>query len=253
MDNQEKVGKLIADLRKEQCLTQKQLADKIHVSDKTVSKWESGNGLPDTGLLDKLCGVLGITVSELLSGERLSVDDSAGKSEENGIEDNSINGESGKNKKRRADGFPLVAGYGALVVFLVIGLLSYCKNLASYIDIPSFFLVVGIVFCLLAATGRVKLFFRGFAVVCSGKRADAAGKPELAKMRDTFRFTFHALFLSGMFCTTAGVLTSLGKAKDAALSASLSVSLIPLFYALLLMVLLLPFCVRLADAENEKE
>ncbi len=53
--NQELTGKFIAQLRKEKNLTQKELADKLGISDKTVSKWETGNGMPDVSLLQSLC------------------------------------------------------------------------------------------------------------------------------------------------------------------------------------------------------
>ena len=80
---QQKIGKFIHDLRKEKELTQKQLADLVGVSDKTISKWETGRGIPDTVIMGELCKVLGISINELLSGERLSNDNYNGKAEEN--------------------------------------------------------------------------------------------------------------------------------------------------------------------------
>ena len=68
MDNIQ-TGKLIAELRKKQGLTQQQLADKLNLSNKTISKWESGNGSPDISNLPVLAEVLGISVDELLKGE----------------------------------------------------------------------------------------------------------------------------------------------------------------------------------------
>ena len=62
-------GKTIKDLREKKELTQKQLADMISVSDRAVSKWETQKGLPDITLLEPLSQALGVTVSELLSGE----------------------------------------------------------------------------------------------------------------------------------------------------------------------------------------
>ena len=69
--NQVKIGKFIQETRKEQSLTQRELAEKLNISDKTVSKWERGSGLPEVGLMLPLCEVLKISVNELLSGERL--------------------------------------------------------------------------------------------------------------------------------------------------------------------------------------
>lgn len=68
MDNIQ-TGRLIAELRKKQGLTQQQLADKLDLSNKTISKWESGSGSPDISNLPVLAEALGISVDELLKGE----------------------------------------------------------------------------------------------------------------------------------------------------------------------------------------
>ena len=81
--DQIKIGKFIADERKKKKYTQKQLAEKLEISDKTISKWERGNGFPEVSLLLPLCNELEITVNELLSGERVSEDDYRKKAEEN--------------------------------------------------------------------------------------------------------------------------------------------------------------------------
>ena len=84
--DQIKTGKLIADLRKEKGMTQVQLAQKIGVSDRTVSKWENGRGMPEYSLLLPLCQELEISVNELLSGERISEEEYRQKFEENFVE-----------------------------------------------------------------------------------------------------------------------------------------------------------------------
>ncbi len=81
--DQTKIGQFIASLRKEQELTQRQLADKLGISDKTVSKWERGLGLPEVSLMLPLCQALRISVNELLSGERLDDTRYREKAEEN--------------------------------------------------------------------------------------------------------------------------------------------------------------------------
>lgn len=70
--NQEKIGKFISECRKEKQLTQEQLAVQLGVTSKSISKWENGNCLPDVSKYKSLCEILGITVNELFSGERLS-------------------------------------------------------------------------------------------------------------------------------------------------------------------------------------
>ncbi len=81
--NQEKIGKFIATLRKEQSMTQKELAQKLGVSDKTVSKWETGRGLPEISIMQSLCETLDVSINELLSGEKLDVSSYREKAEEN--------------------------------------------------------------------------------------------------------------------------------------------------------------------------
>lgn len=63
------VGKLIKDLRIKKGLTQEELASKINVTNKAISRWECGNGLPDTSLLEPLSKELNISISELLNGQ----------------------------------------------------------------------------------------------------------------------------------------------------------------------------------------
>ena len=65
-------GAVIKALREKKMLTQAQLADQLGVSDKTISKWETGRGLPDITLLEPLAGALSVSVPELLSGQTLS-------------------------------------------------------------------------------------------------------------------------------------------------------------------------------------
>lgn len=81
--NQEKIGRFIAELRKSKKLTQVQLAEKIGVTDKSISKWENGKCMPDLSLFPILCEELDITINELLSGEKLDKKDYQKKFEEN--------------------------------------------------------------------------------------------------------------------------------------------------------------------------
>ena len=81
--NQEKIGKFIANLRKEKNMTQQELAKKLGVTDRAISKWENGRGLPDYSLLQDLCDTLSISINELFYGEKLSKEDYKTKAEEN--------------------------------------------------------------------------------------------------------------------------------------------------------------------------
>lgn len=67
--NQEKIGKFISNLRKENNITQAELAEKLGVTDRSVSNWENGKNMPDLSLFKPLCEILGITINDLMSGE----------------------------------------------------------------------------------------------------------------------------------------------------------------------------------------
>ena len=67
--DQNKIGRFIAECRKKNNLTQMQLAEKLNITDRAVSKWETGKSMPDTSIMLELCSVLKITVNDLLSGE----------------------------------------------------------------------------------------------------------------------------------------------------------------------------------------
>ena len=81
--DQIKIGKFIATCRKEQGMTQAVLAEKLGISDRAVSKWETGKSMPDSGIMLELCGFLKINVNELLSGEKIMAESYDKRAEEN--------------------------------------------------------------------------------------------------------------------------------------------------------------------------
>ena len=80
--NQIKIGRFIAECRKQANLTQMQLAEKLGITDKAVSKWERGVAMPDTSIMLELCDILGISVNELLSGEKINMEHNNQKNEQ---------------------------------------------------------------------------------------------------------------------------------------------------------------------------
>ena len=80
--NQIKIGRFIAERRKKASLTQMQLAEKLGITDKAISKWERGIAMPDTSIMLKLCDILGISVNELLSGEKIDMENNNQKNEQ---------------------------------------------------------------------------------------------------------------------------------------------------------------------------
>lgn len=81
--NQVKVGKFIAELRKEKNMTQLDLAKKLGVTDRAISKWENGRGMPELSIIKPLCEELSITINELFCGEKIVEEDFTKKAEEN--------------------------------------------------------------------------------------------------------------------------------------------------------------------------
>ena len=81
--NQEKIGKFIAKCRKDKKMTQTELAEKLGVTDKSIGNWENGRNMPDLSLFKPLCDELGITINDLLSGEKISKEKYQEKFEEN--------------------------------------------------------------------------------------------------------------------------------------------------------------------------
>ncbi len=80
--NQIKIGRFIAECRKKANLTQMQLAEKLGITDKAISKWERGVAMPDTSIMLELCDILCISVNELLSGERINMEKNNQKNEQ---------------------------------------------------------------------------------------------------------------------------------------------------------------------------
>ena len=80
--DQIRIGKFIAECRKQKNLTQVQLAEKLSVTDKAVSKWERGIAMPDTSIMLELCDILSISVNELLSGQKIDMENNSQKNEQ---------------------------------------------------------------------------------------------------------------------------------------------------------------------------
>lgn len=81
--NQTETGKFIAKCRKDKNLTQAQLAEMLNITDRAISKWETGKSMPDSSIMLELCEILGITVNELLSGEKIDMESYEKKADEN--------------------------------------------------------------------------------------------------------------------------------------------------------------------------
>ena len=126
---QEKVGKFIAACRKEQGLTQAVLAEKLGITDRAVSKWENGKSMPDSSIMLDICALLKISVNELLSGERLDMDNYKELAEENLMQLQKQ--EEAANKRMLS--LEVVVGYMASVSFFAMIFTASFVEMAAWI------------------------------------------------------------------------------------------------------------------------
>ena len=112
--NQQKIGNFIKEKRKEKELTQEELATKLGVSNRTISKWENGHGMPDYSMILDLCRELDMSINELLSGEEIKQENYQTMLEENIIKTIDYN-----NRKRNKKNFKITL----FVILIVVGLL----------------------------------------------------------------------------------------------------------------------------------
>lgn len=136
--NQEKIGKFISKCRKEKSITQSELAEKLGVTDRSVSNWENGKNMPDLSLFRPLCDLLDISINELLSGEKIEKTEYQNKFEENVI--NTINYTNKKiEQKNKIIGLILLL-FGVLLSTL--GLMAFNSDTHAC----SFSIVIGMIF-----------------------------------------------------------------------------------------------------------
>lgn len=149
--NQNRIGEFIQRSRKEKGWTQKELAEQIGVSDKTISKWENGNSVPDTGILTSLCEVLEISVNELISGEKLPSEDYTKKAEENIM---NLLQENQERKKL----FKKQYAAGIFIVLLAVGFMciTCTVKLGWYLDVPSLLTPTLLCIGIVLLSGRYK-------------------------------------------------------------------------------------------------
>ena len=138
--DQIRIGKFIANARKEKGMTQRELADTLLISDKTISKWECGKGLPEVSLMLPLCEALDISVNDLLSGERISDIDYKKKAEENMM---NLMKENQENKKKEA----------ISIICAVITIIAVCSLvfISAYIEMHAAIRVALIVLAIVTA------------------------------------------------------------------------------------------------------
>lgn len=181
--DQLKIGKFIAQQRKTVGLTQAQLAEQLNITDRAVSKWETGKAMPDTAIMLKLCQILNITVNDLLTGEIVTMEQYNKQLEDNLLEMT--------RQKERADKHllsleMLVAAF-AIFILLVTVIPAGLLNIADWQRIT--LIIVGVLPVIVATPFMIKL-------------EQTAGYYECAECEHRYVPTYKSVFLSAHMHTT---------------------------------------------------
>lgn len=175
--DQVKVGRFIAECRKNKNMTQAELAEKLNITDRAISKWETGKGMPDSSIMLELCGKLDISVNELLSGEVIKMENYNVRAEQNLLEM--------KKQKEEADKrllkMEIIIGVLSTLIFLV------SVFVASFVEMKTWIRV------LLIAFGFITFIIGGhYALVIE----QIAGYYECAKCHNKYVPTYKSVFLA---------------------------------------------------------
>ena len=250
MLEQEKIGKYIAEKRKGIGLTQKELAERVGLTDKAVSKWECGKSIPDHDVIARLCEVLNISVNEFLSGEDIVSENYSEKAEENMI---SLI----KDKKNTRYEFlismvMLICG----IVFVLLDMYSMSNMinddsvLVHFVDFPSLLFVAGGTAVLLVVTGMGMDFIHAFASVFRINKKHIGNVESDAFVRELMSLKLAAVtnILAGIIHFVSGIIIlfpNYDNAQDIRFWSILSINLLSVWYALLLDIILVPIYFKL--------
>lgn len=250
--DQVKIGRFIADIRKEKNMTQRQLAEVVGVSDKAVSKWENGNGMPEMATLMPLCQVLEISVNELLSGEMLSHDDYSQRAEENIMHLIQEKEESKKENKQE-----VINAIATLVLTLFAVMVAVCLTfimsvgfntsfLYMIIDTPTFLVMLIVAVLALSAARLWKPFFRAFGIVFARREYSIC---EVEESAVALRMVGNVSAVTGLLTTIIGLITIFmnvwGIEEHTWVAPSLAVAAIGLVYGAAFYLIFLPIRSRL--------
>ena len=144
-----KIGKFISSKRKEKNITQSELAEKLYITDRAISKWENGICLPDAGTMPLLCEILDITINDLFSGEVIDMKNNEKKLEENLLEMTRLKEE----KDRQLLKMEVVFGVITFIMFFALIITASIAPMEDWIR----FLLIGIAFVIIVAVSLVLL------------------------------------------------------------------------------------------------
>ena len=157
--NQEKIGKFIAECRRQRKMTQSELGEKLGVTEKSISNWENGRNMPDLSLFKPLCEELNISLNDLMSGEKVKEKDYREKLEENII--NTIDYSNNKIKSRNIFIGLLLIVFGVLISITAVGIFP------SESSWGSIYSVFGGIISLIGVSRFTKRFTYGKRLICN--------------------------------------------------------------------------------------
>lgn len=242
-----KIGLFIAEKRKLKNLTQQDLADKLHLSNRTISKWECGKGIPDSSIMMELCEALDISVNELLLGENISNEEYKIKADKN------IIALMDKPKNTYKQNIVSVLG-GLISEILLIVFLLVCiyanvmtgTKVYDFLDMPAALIVIGTTGIILMITGLVRNFMKSFKIVFGfGKDTSIE---EIEKCIVSIKVVMLSAFLSGLALSLAslvGTLVNVTAKNAGATNVAIAVCLLGFLYGVMICVMMIPLLGRL--------
>lgn len=244
--DQEKIGKFIAEKRKEKGMTQKELAGQLGIGDKAISKWECGRGMPDNSIMLPLCDALEINVNELLMGESLSEKEYTESSEDiilSLIEEKETLKK--KNKWNLLSGILLVF-LSALLFYVVIIPIHSWHSWVYFFDPLTFIMDFILVLVMLLVTGNVKAFFLSFSLI----RKEDVDRNRVFSSLQAVKLAIASFLLGGGLFTLLDMIFILSTIEKK-LAADVSVTLLTMLYGILFALLLLPLKNKLESKMEE--
>lgn len=246
--DQEKIGRFLSELRKEQGLTQQQLADSIGVSNKTISKWECGKGMPEISSIMPLCQILQINVNELISGERLAKERYSKKAEENMM--NLIQETELSKKKSRKSLFIILVAVISLIMGIGLTIISNfgISNGLLFLDMPTLLPMLIVTLFFLVGTGLGRPFLQAFTIVAGKKRE--VSEVEIQQSKAAMKLASNAWLGMGIFGSCVGFMAMMWFGWNNSLFAeslclSIPIALLGVFYGMIGFLLLLPIRMKL--------
>ena len=242
-----KIGNYIAEKRKKKNMTQQELADILHLSNRTISKWECGKGIPDSSIMLELCKTLDISMNELLSGEDISPEEYRTKADENLI---TLMKEP---EKRRNNKFlSILFGLFSEILLIIIIIICMIANGAGnnpfidYIDLTAMISVFGVTIIMLFITGLYKYFF--LSIKLSFHFCDDISSEEIDKCIHSIKLAMLSAFISGLVLSVSSVMnTYLNTSADniGAVGVALSIGMLGILYGGIVVILLIPILGRI--------